>query len=56
MTRYQAIFKKVAPRAGWACAGLLFLGMAVPRQAHAQFGAELAKDLESSDQQRGLAA
>ncbi len=41
MTRYQAIFKKVVPRASWACAGLLVLGMAVPRQAHAQFRAEL---------------
>jgi hypothetical protein len=41
MTRYQAIFQKLAPRAGWACAGLVFLGMAVPRQAHAQFGIDL---------------
>ena len=49
MTQYQAIFNKVVSRAGWACAGLLFLGMVIPRQAHAQY-------LESSDQQRSLAA
>ena len=41
MTQYQAIFKKVVSRAGWASAGFLFLGMAIPRQVHAQFGAEL---------------
>ena len=35
-------WKRFAPRAGWVCAAGLILGVAVPHQAHAQFGVDLA--------------
>ena len=42
MAEKQSVWKRVAPRAGWFCAAGLFVGFAVPRPAHAQFGIDLA--------------
>ena len=35
-------WKKMAPRAGWFCAAVLFVSLVVPQPAHAQFGADMA--------------
>lgn len=42
MTEKRTLWKATAPRAGWLCAAAVFVGVAVPRQAHAQFGIDLA--------------
>ncbi len=42
MTEKRTLWKAIAPRAGWLCAAAVFVGVAVPRQAHAQFGIDLA--------------
>ncbi len=42
MTEKQTLWKATAPRAGWLCAAAVLVGVAVPRQAHAQFGIDLA--------------
>ena len=42
MEEKRNIWKRMAPRAGWICAAALFVGFAVPPQAHAQFGADIA--------------
>ncbi len=42
MTGKRTLWKRIAPRAGWLCAAAVLIGVAVPRQAHAQFGIDLA--------------
>jgi hypothetical protein len=42
MTEKGTPWKTIAPRAGWLCAAAVFVGVAVPRSAHAQFGIDLA--------------
>ena len=42
MPEQESLLKRLVPRAGWVCAAGLLLGVAVPRQAHAQFGVDLA--------------
>ena len=54
---------KVAARSGWVCAAGIFLALAIPRPANAQFGLDLAailaglqKVFEPSDQQHSFAS
>ena len=54
MSERESMWKKVVPRAGWTCAGLLFVGIAVPRQAHAQFGIDLGVILAGLQKISGL--
>ena len=54
MSEQKAVWKRVAHRVGWLCAAGLFLGVAVPRQAHAQFGVDLAVILAGLQKISGL--
>ena len=54
MSERESMWKKAVHRAGWACAGLLFVGIAIPRQAHAQFGIDLGVILAGLQKISGL--
>lgn len=54
MSERESMWKKVVPRAGWTCAGLFFVGIAIPRQAHAQFGIDLGVILAGLQKISGL--
>ena len=42
MKMKATMLKKVAARSGWVCAAGIFLALAIPRHANAQFGLDLA--------------
>ena len=54
MSERETMWRKMAPRAGWTCAGLLFVGIALPRQVHAQFGIDLTVILAGLQKISGL--
>ncbi len=47
-------FRSLGPRAGWWCAGALFLGIVIPRQGHGQFGIDLAVILAGLEKVQSL--